>query len=467
LVSRFRSNKEIKAVLEDLKTGRVDILIGTHRLLSPDVEFHDVGLLIVDEEQRFGVKHKERLKQLKHNVDVLTMSATPIPRTLHMSLLGLRDMSVIETPPKDRLAINTVVAHFNPDLIKTAIEQEMARQGQVYFVHNRVDTIFMRAAFIKELLPQCRVGVGHGQMGETELEKVLLGFMRHEYDVFVCTTIVENGLDIPLANTILIENAERYGLSELYQLRGRVGRSNRRAYAYLMVPADTQLSEVARKRLAALKEFSDLGAGFKIAALDLELRGAGNLLGGEQHGHIEAVGYDTYVSLLEETVRELKGEEVPLEIQATLNLGLDIRIPSAYIGDEAQRLRSYKRIADVKDDEQAARTRDEMSDRYGPIPEEVRNLIDFSVLKSLAAATGVESIDRRHGFANIKFHQQSKVDPFKLMALVRNTPGAQFTPAGVLKLPLGASLTPAELLAGLRASLLELAITKPAPSVPV
>ncbi|HEX4809055.1 MAG TPA: transcription-repair coupling factor [Bryobacteraceae bacterium] len=463
LVSRFRSPKEIKAVIEDLKTGRVDILIGTHRLLSTDVEFHDLGLLVVDEEQRFGVKHKERLKQLKHNVDVLTMSATPIPRTLHMSLLGLRDMSVIETPPKDRLAINTVVAHFNPDLIKTAIEQEMARQGQVYFVHNRVDTIFMRAAFIKEMLPQCRVGVGHGQMGEAELEKVLLSFMRHEHDVFVCTTIVENGLDIPLANTILIENSERYGLSELYQLRGRVGRSNRRAYAYLMVPVDTQLSEVARKRLAALKEFSDLGAGFKIAALDLELRGAGNLLGGEQHGHIEAVGYDTYIGLLEETVRELKGEEVPLEIHATLNLGLDIRIPSTYIGDEAQRLRSYKRIADVKDEEQAARTRDEMSDRYGPIPEEVRNLIDFSALKSLAEATGVESIERRHGVANIKFHQQSKVDPYKLMALVRDTAGAQFTPAGVLKLPLSANLSPAELLASLRASLLELAIPKSVP----
>ena len=314
LASRFRSNKEIKAMLEELAAGKVDILIGTHRLLSADVLFSDLGLLVVDEEQRFGVKHKERLKQLRHNVDVLTMSATPIPRTLHMSLLGLRDMSVLETPPKDRLAINTLVAHFNPDLIKTALEQELARQGQVYFVHNRVDTIFMRAASIQELVPQCRIGVGHGQMGESELEKVLLGFMRHEYDVFVCTTIVENGLDIPLANTIIIENAERYGLSELYQLRGRVGRSNRRAYAYLLVPVDTQLSEVARKRLAALKEFSDLGAGFKIAALDLELRGAGNLLGGEQHGHIEAVGYDTYIRLLEETVKELKGEEVPLEI---------------------------------------------------------------------------------------------------------------------------------------------------------
>ncbi|HYP13123.1 MAG TPA: transcription-repair coupling factor, partial [Bryobacteraceae bacterium] len=304
MLSRFRSAKEIKASLEEIAAGKVDIIVGTHRLLSKDVQYHDLGLLIVDEEQRFGVRHKERLKEIRTNVDVLTMSATPIPRTLHMSLLGLRDMSIIETAPKDRIAIHTVVAHFDADLIKTAIEQELSRGGQVYFVHNRVDSIFMRAAMIQEMLPDVRIGVGPGQMGEAELERVLLGFMKHEYDVFVCTTIVENGLDIPLANTMLIENAERYGLSELYQLRGRVGRSNRRAYAYLLVPADTELSEVARKRLAALKEFSDLGAGFKIAALDLELRGAGNLLGGEQHGHIEAVGFDTYLRLLEETVME-------------------------------------------------------------------------------------------------------------------------------------------------------------------
>ncbi len=462
LISRFRSAKQIKSVLEALAAGKVDVLIGTHRLLSADVQFNDLGLLIVDEEQRFGVKHKERLKQMRHNVDVLTMSATPIPRTLHMSLLGLRDMSVIETAPKDRLSINTVVAHFNRDLIKAAIEQELARQGQVYFVHNRVDTIFMRAASIQELIPNCRIGVGHGQMGEAELERVLLGFMKHEYDVFVSTTIIENGLDIPLANTIIVENAERYGLSELYQLRGRVGRSNRRAYAYLLVPADTQLSEVARKRLAALKEFSDLGAGFKIAALDLELRGAGNLLGGEQHGHIEAVGYDTYIRLLEETVRELKGEEVPLEIHATLNLGLDIRLPTGYIADEAQRLRWYKRVADLREEEQAARVVGELSDRYGPVPEEVTNLVRFSLLKRFAERIGVESIDRRQGFANIKFHQQSKVDPLKLMALVRNTPNAQFTPAGVLKIPLRPSSNPAELLNELMASLQELAAEEPA-----
>jgi transcription-repair coupling factor (superfamily II helicase) len=461
LASRFRSTKEIKATLEDLAAGKVDILIGTHRLLSADVHFYDLGLLVVDEEQRFGVKHKERLKQMRHNVDVLTMSATPIPRTLHMSLLGLRDMSVLETAPKDRLAINTVVAHFNPDLIKTAIEQELARQGQVYFVHNRVDTIFMRAASIQEMIPQCRIGVGHGQMGEAELERVLLGFMKHEYDVFVCTTIVENGLDIPLANTIIIENSERYGLSELYQLRGRVGRSNRRAYAYLLVPVDTQLSEVARKRLAALKEFSDLGAGFKIAALDLELRGAGNLLGGEQHGHIEAVGYDTYVRLLEETVKELKGEEVPLEIHSTLNLGLDIRIPPDYISDDAQRLRAYKRIADAKDEEQAKRIGDELADRYGPVPLEVLNLLRFSQLKAVAQRAGVESIDRRQGFANIKFHQQSKIDPLKLMEMVRNAEGAQFTPAGVLKWPLKPQTNPADLIEDLQRTLI--ALTSEAP----
>jgi transcription-repair coupling factor (superfamily II helicase) len=455
LVSRFRTNKEIKEVLADTAAGKVDILIGTHRLLSKDVEFSDIGLLIVDEEQRFGVKHKERLKEIKHNIDALTMSATPIPRTLHMSLLGLRDMSVIETPPKDRLAINTVVAHFQPDLIKTAIEQELARQGQVYFIHNRIDTIFERAAFIQNLLPDARIGVGHGQMGEGALEKVLLGFMRHEFDVFVSTTIVENGIDIPLANTMIIENAERYGLSELYQLRGRVGRSNRRAYAYLLVPADTQLSDIARKRLAALKEFSDLGAGFKIAALDLELRGAGNLLGGEQHGHIEAVGYDTYIRLLEQTVQELKGEEVPLEIHATLNIGLDIRIPADYIPEEAQRLRAYKRIADLKTEEQAQKIRDEFADRYGTPPVEVENLIRFSLLKSLAERVGAESIDRRQGFANIKFHPQSKIDPVRLMEAVRGTPGAQFTPAGVLKMPIDGA-QPAELILQLRDQLLQL-----------
>lgn len=435
MLSRFRAVNDTKATLEDLSAGKVDIVVGTHRLLSKDVEFHDLGLLVVDEEQRFGVRHKERLKELRKNVDVLTMSATPIPRTLHMSLLGLRDMSIIETPPKDRLAVHTVVAHFDKDLIKSAIEQELSRGGQVYFVHNRVDSIFMRAASIQELLPDIRIGVGHGQMGEAELERVLLGFMRHEYDVFVCTTIVENGLDIPLANTILIENAERYGLSELYQLRGRVGRSNRRAYAYLLVPADTELSEVARKRLAALKEFGDLGAGFKIAALDLELRGAGNILGGEQHGHIASVGFDTYLRLLEETVQELKGEDIPPEIHATLSLGLDIRIPQEYIADEHQRMRTYKKIADAATEEDAARIREEIADRYGPPPEAVLNLLRFSVVKSVVEKAGIEAIERRQGMLNVKFHKEAPISPARLMEIVTSTDGAQFTPAGVLRLP--------------------------------
>ena len=434
----------------------MDIVIGTHRLLSQDVVFRDLGLLVVDEEQRFGVRHKERIKQLKHNVDVLTMTATPIPRTLHMSLLGLRDMSVIETPPKDRLAIHTVVAHYDPQLIRTAIEQELSRGGQVYFIHNRVDSIYSRAASIQELLPNVRIGVGHGQMGEAELEKSLLGFMRHEYDVFVCTTIAENGLDIPLANTMIIENAERHGLSELYQLRGRVGRSNRRAYAYLLVPADTELSEIARKRLTALKEFSDLGAGFKIAALDLELRGGGNILGGQQHGHIAAVGFDMYVRLLEETVHELKGEEVPLEIHSTLNLGLDIRIPSEYIADEQQRLRAYKRIADASTSDGGAELLAELEDRYGPAPDAVRYLLKFSVLKSAAQKLGIEAIERRQGALNVKFHNAARIDPNRLMNLVKDTEGAQFTPAGVLRIPLDGASNAAKVLDLLEARLEQL-----------
>ena len=435
LFSRFRSAKELKAQAEDLAEGKIDVAIGTHRLLSGDIKFKDLGLLVVDEEQRFGVKHKEKLKQFRQNVDVLSMSATPIPRTLHMSMLGLRDLSVIETPPKDRLAIQTVVARYDQDLIKNAIEQELARGGQVYFLHNRVDSIFHRASFIQELVPEARIGVGHGQLHETALEKVILGFMHHEFDVFVCTTIVENGIDIPLANTMIIENAERYGLSELYQLRGRVGRSNRRAYAYLLVPEDTELTEVARKRLAALREFSDLGAGFKIAALDLELRGAGNLLGGEQHGHINSVGYDMYMSLLEQTVKELRGEEVAPEIHTSFTLGLDLRIPASYIGDENQRLRAYKRIADAGDRERAAKILDELSDRYGPVPEPVRLLAKFSVLKSAAEALGIESVERKQGALQFKFHPGSRVDPVKLMELVGRTAGAQFTPSGILRLP--------------------------------
>jgi transcription-repair coupling factor (superfamily II helicase) len=454
MFSRFRSAKELKAGLDDLADGKVDLAIGTHRLFSKDVVWKDLGLVIIDEEQRFGVKHKERLKEMCRAVDVVTMSATPIPRTLHMSMLGLRDMSVIETPPKDRLAIHTVVAPFGPDLIKPAIELELARGGQVYFVHNRIDSIWHRADMVQEMFPAVRIGVGHGQMAEAELEKVMLQFMRQEFDVFICTTIVENGLDNPQANTMIIEHAERYGLSELYQLRGRVGRSNRRAYCYLLVEPDTELTEIARKRLAALKEFSDLGAGFKIAALDLELRGAGNLLGGEQHGHINAIGFDMYIRMLEETVRELRGEEVPLEIHSSLNLGLDLRIPPNYISDENQRLRAYKRIAQAADAKEREKVELELADRYGPVPADVLALLKYSGLKTAAEKIGIEAVDRKHSVLNVKFHDQTRVDAQKLMELVSNTRGAQFTPMGVLRLPVDAAMTPAAMLDFIEESLI-------------
>jgi transcription-repair coupling factor (superfamily II helicase) len=433
MISRFRNPKQQKEILQKTEAGKIDILIGTHRILSKDLKFADLGLLIVDEEQRFGVRHKERIKQMRKQVDVLTMSATPIPRTLHMSLVGLRDMSVIETPPKDRMAIQTVVASWEDKLIQSAIEQELERGGQVYFVHNRVDSIWEIAAKLQELVPKARVIVGHGQMGESELEKVMLQFMHHEADILVATTIIENGLDIPLCNTILINRADRLGLSELYQLRGRVGRSNRRAYAYLLIPKEVELTPIARRRLAALKEFSDLGAGFKIAALDLELRGAGNLLGGEQSGHIEAIGFELYTQMLERAVREMKGEAAPDEAETQLNLGLNIRIPAEYIPEENQRLRMYKRVAGVETDSQLSDVAAELQDRYGPPPPAVRNLLDYASLKLLCMRVGVNAIDRKRDSVTFKFKQNAAVDPEHLAHFVSAQRGAQFTPDGMLK----------------------------------
>ena len=436
MLSRFRTPKQQKDVIARIEAGQADIIIGTHRLLSKDVRFSDLGLVIVDEEQRFGVRHKERLKQLRKEVDVLTMSATPIPRTLHMSLLGLRDMSVIETPPKDRMAIQTVVAAWDEKLVRSAIEKELERGGQIYFVHNRVETIYEIADKIREMAPKARILIGHGQMPESELERIMLAFMRHEADILVATTIIENGLDIPLCNTIVINRADRHGLSELYQLRGRVGRSDRRAYAYLLIPPDRELSELARRRLAALKEFSDLGAGFKIAALDLELRGAGNLLGGQQSGHIEAVGFELYTTMLERTVRELKGEiseEVP---EAQLNLGLNIRIPSDYIQEENQRLRMYKRVAGVETEEQLGDVAAELGDRYGEPPQPVRSLLDYAALKLLSQRVGAAQIERRRDAVSIRFAETASVDPERLAHFVAGEPGSQFTPNGVLKFSL-------------------------------
>ena len=441
MISRFRSPREQKLILERVEAGKVDILIGTHRLLSKDLVFHNLGLLVVDEEQRFGVRHKERLKQMRREIDVLAMSATPIPRTLHMSLVGLRDMSVIETPPKDRMAIQTVVARFDEKLVRSAVELELERGGQVYFVHNRVETIYDISAKIRELVPQARVTVGHGQMSEGELEKVMLAFMHGEHDVLVATTIIENGLDIPLANTILISRADRHGLSELYQLRGRVGRSNRRAYAYLLIPPEHELTEIARRRLAALKEFSDLGAGFKIAALDLELRGAGNMLGGEQSGHIEAVGFEMYTSMLEHAVNELKGAAQPQRATTQLNLGISLRIDEAYIEEENQRLRIYKKIAGAQDDGSLSEVRAELEDRYGELPAAVRNLMDAASLRLLCERVGVAQVDRKKDQIHIRFTGQANIDPGRLMKLVAQNvkKGAQFTPQGVLRFPLEAT----------------------------
>jgi len=432
MLSRFRTDKELKKTIEEIEAGKVDVVIGTHRLLSRDVKFHDLGLLVVDEEQRFGVAHKERLKEMRKNVDVLTMSATPIPRTLHMSLVGLRDMSVIETPPKDRLAIQTTVSPFNETLVQRVIEEELAREGQVFFVHNRVESIASLASMVKRLVPKARVVVGHGQMRETELEKVMLKFIRDEADVLVSTTIIENGLDIPRANTIIINRADRMGLSELYQLRGRVGRSNQRAYAYLLVPPDVSLTPIARQRLAALKEFSDLGAGFRIAALDLELRGAGNLLGREQHGHIEAVGFDMYCQMMERAVAERKGEAVAPERRATLNLGQEIRIPPEYIESENLRLRIYKRIAGVTSDAEREEVRRELEDRFGPPPMAVENLLDYAVLKGLAEKLLVASIDRRADQLAIKFYDDTPLGPERLVKLIRKRKGMKLDPTGIL-----------------------------------
>jgi transcription-repair coupling factor (superfamily II helicase) len=432
MLSRFRTAAEQKVILADLEAGKVDVIIGTHRLLSKDVKFQDLGLLVVDEEQRFGVAHKERLKEMRKNVHALALSATPIPRTLHMSLVGLRDMSVIETPPRDRLAIQTVVASFNEEIVKRAIENELAREGQVYFIHNRVESIYSLANLVSKLVPKARVVVGHGQMGEKELENVMLKFIRNEADVLVATTIVENGLDIPLANTILINRSDRLGLAELYQLRGRVGRSHQRAYAYLLVPPEGSLSDLARRRLAAMKEFSELGAGFRIAALDLELRGAGNMLGRQQHGHIEAIGFDLYVQMLERTVAKLKGEDSAPDLRTTLSLGMDVRIPQEYIPSENLRLRTYKRVSTVATEAEKQDVRKELEDRFGALPKSVENLLEFAVLKSLSEKLRIASVERQGTKIALRFHRETSLDPAAVVKVVRSQKGIKLDPSGVL-----------------------------------
>ena len=388
-LSSFRTNKEIKETLADLKKGFVDVVIGTHRLLSKDVEFKDLGLLIIDEEQRFGVAHKEKIKKLKNNIDVLTLSATPIPRTLHMSLVGIRDMSVLEEPPVDRVPIQTFVTEHNDEMIREAINRELARGGQVYYVYNRVRSIDEAAAHIQELVPQANVAFAHGQMEKRELEKIMVDFINGDIDVLISTTIIETGMDISNVNTMIIEDADKFGLSQLYQLRGRVGRSNRTAYAFLLYRRDRMLTEVAEKRLSAIREFSDFGSGFKIAMKDLEIRGAGNVLGKSQHGHMAAVGYDLYCKMLNEAVNDLKGIKNEYSFETNVDLSVDAYIPSTYIKSEYQKLDIYKRIAAIESEEELSDMKDELVDRYGSLSTPAVNLLNIALIKSMSHKIGI------------------------------------------------------------------------------
>lgn len=411
VLSRFKTHAEQSRIIANLKNGNIDIIIGTHRLLQDDLEFHDLGLLIIDEEQRFGVAHKEKIKSLKKNVDVLTLTATPIPRTLHMSLVGIRDISIIEEPPEERYPVQTYVMEYNEDIIRDAIIKEIGRGGQVYYLYNRVRNIQKVAAKIKEMVPEARVVVAHGQMDEKNLEDTMLGFYNNEYDVLVCTTIIEAGLDIPNVNTIIISDADKMGLSQLYQLRGRVGRSNRLAYAYFMYQKDKVLNEVAEKRLQAIKEFTEFGSGFKIAMRDLEIRGAGNLLGREQHGHMEAIGYDLYIKLLEDTVKELKGETVTENIDTTIELQISAYIPETYIADENQKIEIYKKIAYIGSHEDLYDIEEEIEDRFGDLPDVVRNLLDISYIRHLARKLGIVSIAQKKNNIIVKFHSDKSIKP--------------------------------------------------------
>ncbi|MCR1842319.1 transcription-repair coupling factor [Murimonas intestini] len=419
LMCRFRTAAEQKKTLQDLKKGLVDILIGTHRVLSKDVEFKDLGLLIVDEEQRFGVTHKERIKKLKENVDVLTLTATPIPRTLHMSLVGIRDMSVLEEAPQERQPIQTYVMEYNEEMVREAISRELARGGQVYYVYNRVNTIVEMTNTVAKLVPEANVAFAHGQMKERELERIMYDFINGEIDVLVSTTIIETGLDISNVNTMIIHDADSLGLSQLYQLRGRVGRSNRTAYAFLMYRRNKMLKEIAEKRLHAIREFTDLGSGFKIAMRDLEIRGAGNLLGEEQHGHMEAVGYDLYCKMLNESVKELKGEAEPEEEYGTsIDLDIDAFISEKYIRSESQKLDIYKRVAGIESEEEYDDMMEELMDRFGEPPKSVQNLLAIANLKAMAHKAYITEISQKGDSIRFTMFERAKADPAKIEHLV-------------------------------------------------
>ncbi len=432
MISRFRTAKEARAIEKRLESNGIDILIGTHRLLSRKVEFPKLGLVIVDEEQRFGVAHKERLKQLRKDVHVLAMSATPVPRTLQLSLAGVRDLSLIETPPRDRMAIETAIVPFDPQLIREAVEYERERGGQVYYVYNRVETIEKMAIYLKETVPGVKITVGHGQLDEKELSRRMHAFTAGEYDVLLATTIIENGIDIPNVNTMLVHRADRFGLAQLYQLRGRVGRSDQLAFCYLLVSSDRVLTQEARKRLDAIREFTELGAGFRVAGRDLEIRGAGNLLGAEQSGHIAAVGIETYLKMLEETVAELKGEAPEEAPSVALDLPVSTSIPETYVSDANLRMEIYRRLATAEEAE--AEVLAELRDRFGPPPDGVKTLIRMAALKRQAEALRLQSISARGDRLVLRLRQDARVDPERLIELVQRRPGTRFSPSGALTL---------------------------------
>ena len=429
MLNRFRTDKEAKRVVEGLANGTVDIVLGTHALLSKNIKFRELGLLVVDEEHRFGVKHKEKIKQMKQTVDVLTLTATPIPRTLHMSLVGIRDFSVINTPPENRLPIETYVMEYNPDVVRDAILREMERGGQIFFVHNRVQSIASIAATIQDLVPHARVCMAHGQMPERQLEKVMMDFINHKYDVLVCTMIIESGVDIPAVNTILINRADAFGLAQLYQLRGRVGRDQYQAYGYMFYPQGWAITEGAQKRLRVIEEFTDLGSGFKIALRDLEIRGTGNILGSEQHGHITAVGYDMYCKLLEEAVQKLKGEEIEEAVETRINLPIEAYLPDDYVPDSRQKVALYKKIAALETEVDRKELEEEMVDRYGKIPEPVEMLLEIADLKQLSQQLGIDGIAAGEETVKITFDEdKTNLDPRILIRLIEQDQRISITP---------------------------------------
>jgi transcription-repair coupling factor (superfamily II helicase) len=423
LLSRFRSPREQKAVIESLGRGTADVVIGTHRLLSKDVAFKNLGLLVVDEEHRFGVRHKEQIKRLRTSVDVLTLTATPIPRTLYMSMSGVRDLSVIETPPLDRLPVETIVTGFGRGVIKEAIEREVGRGGQVFFVHNRVQSLPAMTAFVQGLCPEARVAMAHGQMAERELEAVMVKFVDGQIDVLVSTAIVESGLDIPASNTIIINRADRFGLAQLYQLRGRVGRERQQAYAYLLIPPDGRLDETAQRRLRVIEEMTELGAGFRLAMRDLEIRGAGNLLGAAQHGHIAAVGFDLYTKLLTDAVRELKGEPASEPVEPVMSMDVEALLPESYVPEVNQRLALYQRLAEVHAEDEVVQVRTELADRFGPLPASVEALLEVVSLRVRARRLHVERLEARGGRVSLTFAPSTPLTPERILSVMARSRG--------------------------------------------